>query len=193
MRGREKFGKAKGLISLLVGFYSLFPQKMRLSFFVHHRSTKGNKGIAIRYALLKTLAESIGENVSVQPDVYILNPAQLRVGSNISIHPFCYFECIGGISIGDNVSIAEGTSIISFDHNYGDVSIPIKDQGITRKPINIAEDVWIGAKATVLGGIEIKQGSIIAAGAVVTSDVNEYSIVGGVPAREIKSRKKVEE
>ena len=193
MRGREKFGKAKGLISLLVSFYSLFPKKTRLRLFVHHRSTKGNKGIAIRYALLKTLAESVGGNVSVQPDVYILNPAHLKIGNNVSIHPFCYFECIGGISIGDNVSIAEGTSIISFEHNYDDISVPIKDQGITRKPVSITEDVWIGAKATILGGIEIKQGSIIAAGAVVTSDVKEYSIVGGVPAREIKTRKKVEE
>ena len=182
MRGREKFKKAKGLISILVGFYS-----------AHHRNTKGNKGIAIRYALLKTLAESVGENVSVQPDIYILNPAHLKIGNNVSIHPFCYFECIGGISIGDNVSIAEGTSIISFEHNYDDISVPIKDQGITRKPINIAEDVWIGARATVLSGIEVKHGSIIAAGAVVTSDVKEYSIVGGVPAKEIKSRKKVEE
>lgn len=189
MRGREKFGKAKGIISLLIKLYSLFPKKTRLKLFAHHRTTKGNKGIAIRYALLKTLAASIGENVTIKDDVYILNPSGLNVGDNVSIHPFCYLECIGGVTIGNDVSIAEGTSIISFDHNYENVTIPIKDQGITRKAISIANDVWVGAKATLLGGITVEEGAIIAAGAVVTNDVKKYSIVGGVPAKEIKTRK----
>lgn len=192
MRGREKFGKVKGIIGLLISFYLLFPKKVRIKLFVHHRNTKGNTGIAIRYALLKTLAVHVGENVLIKEDVYILNPSGLTVGDNVSIHPFCYLECIGGITIGNDVSIAEGTSIISFDHNYENTSIPIKDQGITRKAISIANDVWIGAKATLLGGVTVENGAIIAAGAVVNADVKKYSIVGGVPAKEIKTRKKEE-
>ena len=189
MRGREKFDKAKGIINLLVRFYLLFPKKARIKLFTHHRNTKGNKGMVIRYALLKTLAANVGENVTIKDDVYLLNPSGLSIGDNVSIHPFCYLECIGGVTIGNDVSIAEGTSIISFEHNYENTSIPIKDQGITRKAIRIANDVWVGAKAILLGGVTVEEGAIIAAGAVVTNDVKKYSIVGGVPAKEIKTRK----
>ena len=189
MRGREKFRKIRGLISVLTCCYGLFPKKIRLKLFAHYRGTKGNKGVAIRYALLSTLAEKIGENVLIQPDVYILNPTNLSIGNNVSIHPFCYLECIGGVSIGDDVSIAEGSSVISFDHNYSDVNMPIKDQYITRKPITIENNVWIGAKATILGGTAVREGAVVAAGAVVTKDTASFSVVAGVPAKEIKSRK----
>lgn len=189
MRGRDKFDKAKKLIAILVRYYSIFPKSSRIRLLAHHRSTKGNRGIVIRYALLKTLAEKIGNNVSIQPDVYILNPSKLIIGDNVSIHPLCYLECIGGVNIGNDVSVAEGVSIISFDHNYSDLTLPIKDQGITRKPIHILNDVWIGAKATILGDVKVNEGAIIAAGAVVVNDVDKYTIVGGVPAKVIKQRK----
>lgn len=189
MRGREKFEKANGIIRILVKLYSLFPKNVRIGLFTHYRDTKGNKGIIIRYALLKTLVADIGKNVTIKENVYILNPSGLSIGDNVSIHPFCYLECIGSVTIGNDVSIAEGTSIISFNHNYENTLIPIKDQGITRKAVNIANDVWIGAKATILGGVTVEEGAIIAAGAVVTNDVKKYSIVGGVPAKEIKTRK----
>ena len=189
MKGREQFARAKGLLSVLAKAYGLLPRGVRAKLLVHHRNTKGNKGIAIRYALLKTLAAKIGDNVTVMPDVYLLHPEKLTVGDHVSIHPFCYLECIGGVSIGDDVSIAEGTSVISFDHNYQDVSVPIRDQGITKKAIRIANNVWIGAKATVLCGVAIHETAIVAAGAVVTKSVGAFSVVAGVPAREIKNRK----
>ena len=97
LRGRDKFNKAKGIINHIVRFYSIFPTKLRTRWFVRHRNTNGNIGIVIRYALLKTLAKSIGDNVSIQPGAYIFNPKELEIGDNVSIHPMCYIEAWGGV------------------------------------------------------------------------------------------------
>jgi acetyltransferase-like isoleucine patch superfamily enzyme len=67
----------------------------------------------------------------------------------------------------------------------------MKEQGVTRSFIKIGDDVWLGAGSTVLAGVTVGRGAIIAAGAVVTKDVPSFSIVGGVPAKIIKSRKSV--
>lgn len=193
MKGRDIFVKVRGIICFLTKMYALFPRSVRMKLLVHHRTTKGNKGIVIRYALLKSLASEIGDNVAIMPDVYLLHPECLTIGNHVSIHPFCYLECIGGVSIGNDVSIAEGTSIISFEHKYTDLTVPIKNQGIWKKAISIDDDVWIGAKSTILSGMRIEKGAIVAAGAVVTKNVEAFSIVAGVPAKKIKNRKLVEQ
>lgn len=188
MSGRETFRKYRGYIKLLEKFWCLFPYSIRLKLFVHFRDVKGIRGIVIRYTLLATLAKKIGDNVSVQPNVYLLHPQYLELGDNVSIHPFSYIDSVGGVTIGNNVSIAEGTSIFSFNHNYEERTVPIKYQGITKKAVYIDSDIWIGAKATILAGVTIGTGSVVAAGAVVTKDVEPLSIVAGVPAALIKSR-----
>ena len=189
MRGRDKVQRIKPIINVMVKICSIIPKKSRMKMLERSRTIKGNFGILIRYALLKTLAKRVGENVTIHSDVYLKNVKDLTVLDNVSIHPFSYIECIGTLSIGNDVSIAEGTSIISFNHKFDDLSMPIKDQGIERMPIVIEDDVWIGAKATILGNVKIGKGSIVAAGAVVTKNVNEYDIVAGVPAKVIGNRK----
>ena len=77
---------------------------------------------------------------------------------------------------------------MSEEHIYIDRNLPIKDQGKTYAPVTIKDNVWIGAKATILSGVTIGTGAIVGAGAVVTKDVPENSIVAGVPARIIKNR-----
>lgn len=188
MRGREQFKKYKVFLGLLEKFYRLFPLKMRKKLFEKKRRRRGKVGLAVRYALLKTLAKSVGENVSVHEDVFIRNPQNLSLGDNVSIHPMCYIEALGGLSVGNDVSIAHGTTIMTTDHNYKGTDVPIKDQGIIEKSVKIEDNVWIGAKATILGGNTVETGSIVAAGAVVTKNVPAYSIVGGVPARIIGAR-----
>lgn len=188
MRGRDKFNKYSRLIGILSTLFGLFPRKVRENLFVHYRPRKGVTGMAIRYALLKTLAKEVGDNVSVHPDVYLFKLHNLSIGNNVSIHPLCYIDAAGGIEIGNDVSIAHNSSIISFNHQYDDLSIPIKDQELEKKPIIIGNDVWIGAKATILAGVTIENGSVIGAGAVVTHNVPKRSIVAGVPARVINSR-----
>ncbi|PIC69191.1 galactoside O-acetyltransferase [Sporosarcina sp. P16b] len=150
--------------------------------------TQGNKGLLIRYVLFKSISEKCGDNVSIHPQVYIFNARELSVGDNVSIHPMCYIDATGRIQIGSDVSIAHGTTIMSTNHQYSDVNLPIKDQPIDLINTQIDDDVWVGAKVTILAGIKVESGSVLAAGAVITKDVSKHTIVGGVPAIEIKNR-----
>lgn len=187
-RGRDKFKRAKGILNLMYGFCMLFPRNVRMYFFERRRNTCGTIGFACRYVLLKSLASQVGDNVAVFPGVYFRNIKNLSIGNNVSIHPECYIDANGGISIGSDCSIAQGVSIISAEHKWGDLDIPIKDQGTQQMPVTIESNVWLGAKATVLGGVHIKSGSIIGAMALVNKDVEANCVVGGIPAKVIKHR-----
>lgn len=188
VRGRDKFNKYKPLIKILIIIVSIMPFRIRLKAFEYSRTIIGIPGLLIRYILLKSVARYCGDNVSIHPNVYLLNPQKISLGNNVSIHPMCYIEAFGEIEIGNNVSIAHGVTIMSSEHNFNDLDIEIKDQGINTGKVLINNNVWIGAKATILAGKVIDSGSIIGAGAVVSKDVNSNMIVGGVPARVIKSR-----
>lgn len=187
-RGRNRFLKYKQLLLYGAWIYGRFPRKYRLWKLNHIRDKKGLLYIAQRWMLLKTIAVAVGDNVSIHDHVYLLNPDTMAFGNNVSVHPMCYFQGNGGITIGNDVSIAHGVTLMTETHNYSDANVPIKDQGLKTLPIHISENVWIGAKATVLCGRRIGSGAIIGAGAVVTKDVPENAIVAGVPAREIKVR-----
>ncbi len=78
--------------------------------------------------------------------------------------------------------------VITRNHGHDRTDIPMTRQGYNNAPIVIEDDVWIGFRAVVLAGVTIGRGSIVGSGAVVTKDVAPYSVVGGVPARVIKSR-----
>jgi acetyltransferase-like isoleucine patch superfamily enzyme len=93
------------------------------------------------------------------------------------------------VSIGDGTLIAEGVHITDFDHRIDRIDVPIKDQGVVTSPVRIGPDVWLGRGVTVLRGVDIGQGSVIGAHAVVTRDVPPYSVAVGVPARVIRSRR----
>lgn len=188
-RGRDEFKRYRKIIYILVWIISCSPQKIRTYCFNRSRNIKGRLGIVIRYILLKTLAEECGDNVAILEGVYLKNIEHMRFGNNVSIHTMTYIEGAGGIYIGNDVSIANGVSIISTEHNYADLSIPIKDQGIKKDVIRIANDVWIGSRAIILSGTDIGRGCIVGAGAVVTKNLKEYSIYAGVPAKFIKNRK----
>lgn len=187
-RGREKFNRYKKILFILLKITKLLPLKVRVFTFNHIRMIQGNFGIAIRYVFLKSIAKEVGDNVSIHPHVYIYNPQNLIIGNNVSIHSMAYIESSGGITIGNDVSIAHGVTIMSESHNYSDPINPIKDQGLKLSPIEIKDNVWIGAKSTILSGIIIETGSIVGAGAVVTKDIEIDNIVAGVPAKAIKMR-----
>ena len=112
----------------------------------------------------------------------------VSVGDNVFINSQCYFEAMAPIVIGNNVLLGYGTALLTTNHNFKKPKLLIREQGIASKAITIQDDVWIGARATILPGVTIGQGSVIAAGAVVTKNVEPYSIVGGIPARFIKKR-----
>ena len=92
------------------------------------------------------------------------------------------------ISIGAACIIADMVYLTDFDHVFSDVERPIKDQGITKAPVRIGDDVWLGTKATVVRGTAVGRGSVVAAHAVVTQDLPPFSVAAGVPARVLRNR-----
>jgi acetyltransferase-like isoleucine patch superfamily enzyme len=145
-------------------------------------------GFGVRYLVYRRLCKKWGEKVIIFPAANIFEPQNLTVGTGVSIHQLCYIDATGGIDIGDNVMISHGVTILSSTHNTIETNIPMKLQGTSNSSVTVCNDVWIGAKATILLGVNVGCGAIVAAGAVVNHDVEPYSVVGGVPARVIKSR-----
>ena len=93
---------------------------------------------------------------------------------------------IGPVTIGNHVNLAQGITVTALNHNFDDITKRIDEQGIATKPVVISDDVWIGANAVILPGVTIGRHVVVAAGAVVTKDVPDNTIVGGVPATIIK-------
>jgi acetyltransferase-like isoleucine patch superfamily enzyme len=93
---------------------------------------------------------------------------------------------IGPVTIGNDVILAQHVVMSGLNHGYEDVTIPIKDQKCTVKPIRIEDECWIGANAVITSGVTIGKHSVVAAGSVVTKDVPPFSIVGGNPAKVLK-------
>lgn len=189
MHGRDKFEKYKRLIYGIVGIHQLMPQFIKRWLTDLYRNVSGTKGIVLRYALYKAICQKCGDCVCIYPNVYLMNAMNLSLGDNISIHPMSYLEAYGGIEIGSEVSIAHGVTIMSVSHGFKELDIPIRRQELIPMPVKLEDDVWIGAKATLLGGISIGTGCVIGANSVVTKDIPSFSIAAGVPARVIRSRK----
>ena len=116
----------------------------------------------------------------------IVRSTRLVTGSDCSINSYSVLS--GDITMGNGVRIASHASLYGFNHGYGVMDVPIFRQPLTVKGIVIGDDVWIGANAVILDGVRIGSHSIVAAGAIVTRDVPAYSIVGGNPAKLIRSR-----
>jgi acetyltransferase-like isoleucine patch superfamily enzyme len=133
---------------------------------------------------------TIGRDAQIRPSGYYGRDVGvgLRMGGNSNVGPACYLGASGGITIGDNVLMAPAVVILSEEHNFDERAVTIKAQGVRHAPTAIEDDVWLGARATVLGGTRIGRGAVVAAGAVVTRDVAPGSIVAGVPARVIAER-----
>lgn len=138
----------------------------------------------------------IGDNVTIKDGSIIEGYGVLRnlgeglvIGNRVGISQNCFIAIRGSISIGDYTIIGPNVSIFSENHIFEDVEIPIVDQGEKRNDVTIGKNVWIGTRATILSGVSIGEGAIIAAGSVVTKDVPAYALVGGVPAKVIRMRK----
>lgn len=93
---------------------------------------------------------------------------------------------IGPVTIGSHVNLAQGITVTALNHNFENTNERIDLQGVTTKQVVINDDVWIGANAVILPGVTIGRHAVVAAGAVVTTDVPENTVVGGVPAKIIK-------
>jgi len=131
---------------------------------------------------------SIGRNSVVESFCCINNAVgDVEIGDHTRIGLHC--TVIGPVRIGSNVNLAQGIVVTALNHNFKDCTRRIDEQGVSTSAVTIGDDVWIGANATILPGVTIGTHCVVAAGAVVTADVPDYSVAGGVPARIIKSIK----
>ena len=112
----------------------------------------------------------------------------IHIGNNVGIGEYASIGGSGGVSIGDNTITGQYLSIHPENHNFQDINKLIKDQGTTRSSIVIGQNCWIGAKVTVLAGVNIGDNCVIAAGSVVTKDIPSNSVSAGVPAKILKKR-----
>ena len=132
---------------------------------------------------------SIGEGAQIHSYACLLSyGGDVVLGRNCSVNPFTVLYGHGGLRIGDNVRIATHVVIVPAEHRFERADVPIADQGISAEGIVIEDDVWLGAGVRVLDGCHIGRGSVIGAGAVVTGDIEPYSIAVGVPARCVARR-----
>jgi acetyltransferase-like isoleucine patch superfamily enzyme len=137
-----------------------------------------------------------GDNVSIGAFSRVIVSTSLNnignkivIGNNVGIGEFAYLGGAGGLEIGDECIVGQYLSCHPENHNHSNLEIAIRHQGVSRKGITIGENCWIGSKVTILDGVNIGNGSIIAAGSVVTKSFPENSIIGGVPAKLLKNRK----
>ena len=132
---------------------------------------------------------SLGEYSSISNG---FNPfadiGSIVIGCNVGIGGHSFICCPSTLTIGDNTITGQYLSIHPQNHVFSDPGTPIRLQGVTAQGIHIGADCWIGAKVTILDGVSIGDGSIVAAGAVVTQSCPPRSIVGGVPAKIIGQR-----
>ena len=137
----------------------------------------------LRRWYLRRLGACIGKGSFVMKKCYLLNPNRLTMGAYSHVNRGCTIDARGDITIGNNVSISHGAYIMTGSHDHR-----AKDFIGQFLPIQIDDYVWIGVGAIVLQGVHIGKGAVVCAGAVVTKDVGDYEIVGGVPAKVIGNR-----
>jgi len=111
----------------------------------------------------------------------------IKIGKDSLVGEYSVIRGQGGVSIGDRVYTSPFTQIIAVNHVFDDPDQPFVEQGITAEGIVIDDDVWLGAGAVITDGITVGKGAVVAAGAVVTNNVPPHTVVGGVPARVIKT------
>lgn len=121
-------------------------------------------------------------------DVLLVNAEKIHIGGSAFINRHTLVHGQGDVSIGEKVLIGPGVFITSINHGYRRRDNIIQEQGFETQRVTIEDDVWIGARSIVLPGVTIRKGAVISAGAVVTKDVDEYTVVGGDPAKLITAR-----
>lgn len=132
----------------------------------------------------------IGNDTELLDGVILMSyfNGNIIIGNNCSINPYTIIYGVADTKIGNHVMIAGHCMLIPNNHGFSRKDIPMQQQENIYKGILIDDDVWIGHGCTILDGVHIQKGAIIAAGSVVNKDVPEFSIYGGVPAKLIKYR-----
>jgi acetyltransferase-like isoleucine patch superfamily enzyme len=111
----------------------------------------------------------------------------LKMGNHSAIGDFAHFGASGGIQIGNDVIMGSYISFHSENHNFNDTTKLIREQGVTSKGIKLGNNIWVGSKVTFLDGSTVGDNCVIAAGAVVNGTFPENVVIGGIPAKNLKT------
>lgn len=133
----------------------------------------------LRALFSKLIGKEVDESFGLFPPFYTDCGKNITIGKGVFINMGCKFQDQGGIFIGNGVLIGHNVVLATLNHAMS----PNQRSTMIPKPIHIGENVWLGSNSTILPGVTIGDGAIVAAGAVVTKDVPENTIVGGVPAK----------
>jgi galactoside O-acetyltransferase len=172
----------------------------------------GALGVRLRAVYLRRRLAHLGARASFAPGVHVVGAAGIKIGDDFGCGRHCMLAAGGGgasvvgdrvnfntnvsvnasikgaVAIDDDVIIGPNAVLRTSDHVASAIDRPIREQGHTAGAIAVERDVWIGANVTVVGGVRLGQGSVVAAGAVVVRDVEPFTVVGGVTARFLKKR-----
>ena len=153
---------------------------------IHMKSSVSSKrAMQFRYWTGSRFVEYCGKNVNFERGAKFT--PQLSIGDNSGVGMNC--ELSGRIVIGKNVMMGPNCVMRTYSHAHSRIDIPMNEQGFEEEQVmHIGDDVWIGTNVIILPGVNIGSHCIIGAGAVVTKDVPDYAIVGGVPAKIIRMR-----
>ena len=128
-----------------------------------------------------------GKNVNVEHGARFGSGRRITLGDNSGLGVDC--ELIGDVQIGRNVMMGPRVTIITINHGFRELGVPMIEQGHSgTRPVIIDDDVWIGVGVIILPGVRVGRGAVVGAGAVVTKSVEPWSVVGGNPARVIGTR-----
>ena len=141
----------------------------------------------VRRLCAKLMLEKKKKNVNIEHGAFLASGKGIEIGDNSGVGLNC--RLAGPLSIGNDVMMAPNVTIVTQNHETSDLSKPMRLQTAPKKKVTVGNDVWIGTNVVIMPGITVGNGVIIGAGAVVTKDVPDFAVVGGIPAKIIKYRK----
>lgn len=189
------------LRGLRLCFYGKRPKGMllgrKVKFQYLHKFIYGKYVKIGSYVTIQALGKGgvvLGNNVSIGDFSKIVVSTTLdnvgmfiHIGDNVGMGEYAYIGGAGGLTIGNDCIIGQYFSCHPENHKYNIPDQLMRLQGVSREGIRIGNNCWIGSKVTILDGVEIGDNCVIAAGAVVTRSIESNSVVGGVPAKKLKS------
>jgi acetyltransferase-like isoleucine patch superfamily enzyme len=143
-----------------------------------------NDADQVRALFSELIGKQVDESFLLIPPFYTTGGTDITVGRNVFVNQNCTFYDLGGLAIGDDVMIGPNVNIITSGHP---IESSRRRDYVIAKPIVIERNVWIAAGVTIIGGVTVGENSVVAAGSVVTKNVPPDTLVGGNPARVIRS------
>lgn len=137
----------------------------------------------LREIMERLIGKQVDDTFRLFPPFYTDFGKNIKIGKNVFINSGCHFQDQGGITIGNDVLIGHNVVLATINHDLA----PSQNRKNHYAPITISNNVWIGSNATILPGVTISEWAVVAAGAVVTKNVESYTVVGGNPAKLIKT------